>query len=880
MIRLWLFLSLIVLASNVGAQSIDFQPPPKSGNPKLSSELRQLADVSGIRGKVVASSSEGLLQEDGRAVVVLVPEPGELSSTIDKEALVELGGEILTESRFLIKAILPPSALEQATRIEGVRYLREPIRPQSMAFVTEGVAKIGVSLSHSQEVRGQGVRIAVIDVGFEDSYLTQLLGELPAHASLDFSASAFYEAGSGDHGTACAEIVYDLAPAAELFLLRVKDDIADLALAVMWCVANDVDVISHSLGWFPWGIGDGKGPAAYLVDYAADNGILFVDAAGNKAAGEIHNGTWSDADADGWHNFAQGVEVIELDQVAAWDLINVHLTWDDWSEGFNTTESANDYDLHLVRSDVYGNWSTVKSSINWQPFYSEPTEKVTYIAPSAGTYGIAIKKWSSAAPKSFRILITDNTHKFALYSSSTATIVPPSDAAGAVSVAAINHLAWSTPQIEPFSARGPTFDGRIKPDLAAPDGVSTLSFGFRDFGGTSAAAPHIAGAAALIKSVNPGYSRDQLANALFSAAVDLDPAGKDNTYGYGKLVLPQPATQLVITQQPTTSVNGSQLSTVQITARNDAGQTDANFNETLIISLASGNGVLSGTLSAGAVNGVASFSGVVYTASQDGESYALGVDDDAGTGSNLSSVQSTTISADVVATQLAFAQQPGGSVSGQAFATQPIVQARDASGTLDRDFAESVTLTPSSPGSLSNNTVSAIAGVATFSSVAYTASADGESFSITADDQSDAGTDLPAITSSQVASDVVATRLVFAQEPSGSVSGVALSTQPIVRAQDANGILDRDFAEVITLTESGPGVLSNATQIAIAGVATFSGVIYNASADGDSFSITADDQAGVGTDLPPVSSAAMASDVVATQLVFSQAPPRSPILPT
>jgi hypothetical protein len=257
MVRLWQFLLLIVFASRVGAQSVDFQPPPKQGNPRLSAGLQRVADRSGVRAKIVASGSEGLLQEDGRAVVVLVPEPGELSSTIDKVALVELGGEILTESRFLIKAALPPSVLEQATSIEGVRYLREPIKPQSMAIVTEGVDQIGGSLSHSQGVTGQGVKIAVIDIGFENVIQAYLQGELPNATTKDFSGLGFYSAGSGEHGTACAEIVHDVAPAAELVLLRV-DAIADLALAVIWSVDNDVDVISHSLGFLSSGIGDGR----------------------------------------------------------------------------------------------------------------------------------------------------------------------------------------------------------------------------------------------------------------------------------------------------------------------------------------------------------------------------------------------------------------------------------------------------------------------------------------------------------------------------------------------------------------------------------------------------------------------------------------------
>lgn len=55
------------------------------------------------------------------------------------------------------------------------------------------------------------------------------------------------------------------------------------------------------------------------------------------------------------------------------------------------------------------------------------------------------------------------------------------------------------------------------------------------FGGTSAAAPMVSGAAALVLSINPNLTRTQVENILFSTATDLGTPGHDNTYGHGKL---------------------------------------------------------------------------------------------------------------------------------------------------------------------------------------------------------------------------------------------------------------------------------------------------------------------------------------------------------
>jgi subtilisin family serine protease len=97
--------------------------------------------------------------------------------------------------------------------------------------------------------------------------------------------------------------------------------------------------------------------------------------------------------------------------------------------------------------------------------------------------------------------------------------------------------------IQPFSSRGPTADGRTKPDIVAPDGYSTLTAFILEteildpFHGTSAAAPIVGGAAALIKQIHPDWSGDQIKAALLSAALDLGERGRDNTFGAGRLDL-------------------------------------------------------------------------------------------------------------------------------------------------------------------------------------------------------------------------------------------------------------------------------------------------------------------------------------------------------
>ncbi len=248
-----------------------------------------------------------------------------------------------------------------------------------------------------------------------------------------------------------------------------------------------------------------------------------------------------------------------------------------------------------------------------------------------------------------------------------------------------------------------------------------------------------------------------------------------------------------------------------------------------------------------------------------------------GATSVVNSGSGTTV--DITATSLAFTTQPATSISGSALGTQPVVTARDAFSNTDVDFSETITLTESGPGSLSGDVdIAAVNGVAVFTDVTYSATADQQSFTLSANDEDGTGTDLSSIDANAVTSDVVATNLVFTTQPAGSVSGSNLITQPVVIARDANGVTDTGFTETITLTEASAGTLTGGAVAAVAGVATFNGVNYSATADQESFTITANDQDGVGSNLATVNANLLSSDVVATQLHFSTQPSPTSII--
>jgi hypothetical protein len=422
--------------------------------------------------------------------------------------------------------------LADLKHIQRVRLPRPP-SPQGMTIFADGPE--GVHVVHADEwqrqgITGKGMKIGILDVGGFLGYEELRGKELPQRVTVKaFNRSGNIEGNPTDddeervHGTACAEIIHAMAPDAELYFAAFDSNEEN---AIKWLISQGVTIISASYGgnFYPT---DGKhDPSDDILDRTHAQGIFWAVSSGNE--GDDHYKGRFEQGSDGLNIFYNGTNVLGFDADAG--SVQVILRWNDWEK------STIDYDLYLL-DDKYKKLSTSEDTQNGPP--TEPLEVVRFNLPKSGKYYLAISGSKGVRAVDYDIFVHGPLELEK--SVASGSLGSPGDAAGAFTVGAVR---WDQDTITSYSSQGPTDDGRLKPDIAAPSGVTSASYGRfgEPFHGTSASAPFVAGAAGLVWSANPNMNVGDIEAFLLKNARDLGTSGPDNTYGYGLLDLGTSAT--------------------------------------------------------------------------------------------------------------------------------------------------------------------------------------------------------------------------------------------------------------------------------------------------------------------------------------------------
>ena len=166
----------------------------------------------------------------------------------------------------------------------------------------------------------------------------------------------------------------------------------------------------------------------------------------------------------------------------------------------------------------------ISTSLNYFQDFDDPSEDYPFSALDGQT---TISAMAANIAASRGILVVNSAGN---EGSSASSIWPPSDSPHVLSVGSVN----SQQEISYFSGRGPTYDGRIKPDVVAQGSLVYMASGSNGYirgNGTSFSAPQIAGLAAMLLQAQPSLAPDSVI-AIFKNQGD-NASAPNNSYGWG-----------------------------------------------------------------------------------------------------------------------------------------------------------------------------------------------------------------------------------------------------------------------------------------------------------------------------------------------------------
>jgi hypothetical protein len=557
---------------------------PSRINAMLTALHAEHASYRGQAGAGGFATTNRLLRVKDDRIVVDAVAAGDVTAL--QARLAALGMRNMSVFGRVVSGELPISAIPALDGTAGLRLARPSLALRRVGQVTtQGDEAMRADLARALfGVTGAGVKVGALS----DSYNCKggaaadvASGDLPAGVEVLQEGPGC--ASNTDEGRAMLQIVHDVAPGASLAFATAFAGMASFASNILALQASGARVIVDDVSYFAEPMFQ-DGIIAQAVDTVARRGVAYFSSAGNEARRSYESvfrpgATFSEDQfprASGAprffggvaHNFAASGDADHLQRITmpAGSTLTVSLQWDSPFLSAGGPGSPNDVDVYLLNAagtmvvagsaanDLGGDAVEIFSFTNTGLTADFNLMIVSYVGSSPTPLPGYIKYVQLGS--SSLIVREFDTQSSTLFGHPNATL-----AAGVGAARFSNTPAFgvSPPLIESFSSPGGTpilFDVegnrlaspvlRQQPRIVAPDGVSTRVTGFAPFFGTSAAAPHAAGVAALLLERQPALAPASLYAALQTTAIDMGPAGFDLDTGFG-LIQADAAVPLVST---------------------------------------------------------------------------------------------------------------------------------------------------------------------------------------------------------------------------------------------------------------------------------------------------------------------------------------------
>jgi hypothetical protein len=541
-----------------------YYPPPTSGKTTTTPgpELTSLYDrYTSDSSKVFSDDVYQIF--DGYVLIEIAAEREYITQLRSTLATAEYGfkGEITnTAGSPLITGLYPIVNIPKLNSLDAmIRF----VRPVYLPIANSGIVTSQGDKAQRTDVIRNGFRIDGKDVKvgiISDSYNTRigneaatdvLNGDLPSGVQI---VREYPYGLRSDEGRAMMQIVHDVAPGADLAFRTGFLSPGDLALGIGELTDAGCDIIVDDITYItePYFI---DGPVATAVNAASNAGVSYFTSAGNfgsKSYQRIFNPTTAPAGFTGAaHNFGNGDVMQRIGLTEG--VYTIVLQWEDqfYTVGSVGNGTQNDFDIFLTNES-----GVILFGFNRNNAGGDPVEVLPFtVVGGNAVANLIITRVSGTGSPLLKYVVYRGDLLIAEYNTSSGTIVGHANAAQAMTVGAVlysNTPAFGVPAptIASFSSTGGTpVNGviRNKPDFAAPNGVNTTvplggvnidGDAFPNFFGTSASAPHAAGAAALLlharkKFYNEHFAPSATRSLLQSTALNMGPAGFDFNTGYG-----------------------------------------------------------------------------------------------------------------------------------------------------------------------------------------------------------------------------------------------------------------------------------------------------------------------------------------------------------